>query len=92
MQPDYLSDGEIRIGYYSFLIETPEAKVIVDTGIGDSKPRTYETFNMLETAYASNFRAVWDPDDVDAVVSTHLHVDHVGLRTTRMCTACQLRG
>jgi glyoxylase-like metal-dependent hydrolase (beta-lactamase superfamily II) len=28
-----------------------------------------------------NFKAVWQPDDVDAVVCTHMHVDHVGWNT-----------
>jgi glyoxylase-like metal-dependent hydrolase (beta-lactamase superfamily II) len=81
LQPQYVSDGETNVGYYSFLVETPQARLVVDTAVGNSKSRTYEKFDMLDTDYMANFRAVWDPDDVDAVVSTHLHVDHVGWNT-----------
>src|SRR5215213_7478713 len=81
LQPQYVSDGETNVGYYSFFVETPQARVVVDTAVGNSKSRTYEKFDMLDTDYMANFRAVWDPDDVDAVVSTHLHVDHVGWNT-----------
>src|SRR5215217_3873327 len=81
LKPEYVCDGATQVGYYSFLIQTPEAKVVVDTAVGNSKRRASENFNMLDTDYLANFRAVWDPDDVDAVVSTHLHVDHVGWNT-----------
>jgi glyoxylase-like metal-dependent hydrolase (beta-lactamase superfamily II) len=81
LQPEYVRDGAIGIGIYSFLVETPKAKVVVDTAVGNSKSRAAEHFNMLDTGFPANFRAIWNPDDVDAVVSTHLHVDHVGWNT-----------
>jgi glyoxylase-like metal-dependent hydrolase (beta-lactamase superfamily II) len=81
LRPDYVCDGATQVGYYSFLIQTSEAKVVVDTAVGNSKARALERFNMLDTAYPANFRAVWNPVDVDAVVSTHLHPDHVGWNT-----------
>ena len=81
LSPHYVSDGMWNVGYYSFLIETPSAKVVVDTGVGDGKTRTYEDFHLLATDYDTNFRAVWDPEVVDSVVCTHLHVDHVGWNT-----------
>ena len=81
LQPDYVSEGMAQVGYYSFLVQTPTAKVVVDTGVGNWKPRTLPHFNMLNTNFLDNVRAVWEFDDVDAVVSTHLHVDHVGWNT-----------
>ncbi len=81
LHPHYVCDGATRVGYYSFLIDTPSAKVVVDTAVGNDKSRAREDFNMLDTDYLSDFRAIWDPDEVDAVVSTHLHVDHVGWNT-----------
>jgi glyoxylase-like metal-dependent hydrolase (beta-lactamase superfamily II) len=36
---------------------------------------------MLNTDYLTNFQNVWDPADVEGVISTHLHVDHVGWNT-----------
>ncbi|MEO3760347.1 MBL fold metallo-hydrolase [Mycobacterium sp. B14F4] len=81
LEPHYVHNDLTNVGYYSFLIETPVAKIVVDTGVGNAKSRTYDDFNRLETDYDANFRAVWDPDRVDLVVSTHLHVDHVGWNT-----------
>jgi glyoxylase-like metal-dependent hydrolase (beta-lactamase superfamily II) len=81
LQPHHLRDGELGIGIYSFLIETPDRKVVVDTAVGNAKSRSVERWNMLDTAYLANFRQAWEPDDVDAVVCTHMHVDHVGWNT-----------
>lgn len=81
LQPHYVRDGEAVLGVYSFLIETPSRKVVVDTGVGNFKTRASDTWSMLDTDYPKNFRDVWDPADVDVVVNTHLHVDHVGWNT-----------
>jgi glyoxylase-like metal-dependent hydrolase (beta-lactamase superfamily II) len=81
LQPHYVRDGETLVGYYSFLIETADRKIVVDTAVGNAKPRAAERFNMLDTAYLENFRQVWEPSEVDAVICTHLHVDHVGWNT-----------
>ncbi len=81
LQPHYVCEGMAQVGYYSFLIQTPDATVVVDTGVGNSKPRALENFNMLDTDYLETFRAVCEPDDVDGVVCTHLHPDHVGWNT-----------
>lgn len=81
LAPHYVQDGRLRMGIYSFLIQTPMLKLVVDTAVGNAKPRAGPTFNMLDTEYLDNFRSVWRPEDVDAVVSTHLHIDHVGWNT-----------
>ena len=81
LSPHYVSDGAWSVGYYSFLIETPSANVVVDTGVGNAKTRSYESYHHLDTDYEANFNAVWNLDDVDIVVCTHLHVDHVGWNT-----------
>jgi glyoxylase-like metal-dependent hydrolase (beta-lactamase superfamily II) len=81
LAPHYVRDGQLSFGIYSFLVETPNRKLVVDTAVGNAKPRAGPNFNMLDTAYLDNFRDVWEPDDVDGVVSTHLHVDHVGWNT-----------
>jgi hypothetical protein len=70
LHPDYVRDGRTRMGFYSFLVETPLAKVVVDTGVGNSKRRAREFWNMLDTGFLDAFRAICDPVDVDAVVCT----------------------
>jgi glyoxylase-like metal-dependent hydrolase (beta-lactamase superfamily II) len=81
LSPHYLRDGQFCVGVYSFLIDTPSRKLVVDTGVGNSKSRTSEMWNMLDTDYLTNFQRVWDPDDVEVIICTHLHVDHVGWNT-----------
>jgi glyoxylase-like metal-dependent hydrolase (beta-lactamase superfamily II) len=82
LRPAYFGDGTMSIGTYSFVIETSDHKVVIDTGIGNHKPRTLPEFNMLDTAYLQNFRQVADPADIDVVINTHLHPDHVGWNTS----------
>lgn len=81
LNPSHLLDDRIHMGVYSFLVETPTHKVVVDTGVGNSKRRSSDMWNMLDTEYLANLRSVWDPDDVDFVVCTHMHIDHVGWNT-----------
>ena len=43
--------------------------MVVDTAVGNAKPRAGQPiFNMLDTGYLENFRQVWEPDEVDAIV------------------------
>jgi glyoxylase-like metal-dependent hydrolase (beta-lactamase superfamily II) len=76
-----LRDGQFSVGIFSFLVETPEHKIVVDTAAGNAKPRTGPAFNMLDTNFLDDFRGIWEPEDVDSVVCTHLHADHVGWNT-----------
>jgi glyoxylase-like metal-dependent hydrolase (beta-lactamase superfamily II) len=53
------------------LIRSPDGAVLVDTGLGP-QPRDF----MPETA--STLLHQLEPESVDVVIHTHLHVDHVG--------------
>ncbi|MFJ4626958.1 MBL fold metallo-hydrolase [Streptomyces sp. NPDC088847] len=57
--------------------------ILVDAGIGNHKPRPYlPPFDQLDTSFLDSLReAGADPADVDIVINTHLHVDHVGWNT-----------
>lgn len=81
LAPHYVNDGQLRIGVYAFLVEAPGHKIVVDTAVGNAKPRSGPAFNMLDTRFLDEFRETWQPEDVDGVVSTHLHPDHVGWNT-----------
>ena len=74
--------GEALASVHALLIETPDRTVVVDTCIGNDKSRTIPAWNNRQ----SNFLDVFDSAGagvaaVDAVVCTHLHVDHVGWNT-----------
>lgn len=57
--------------------------ILVDTGVGNHKERPYvPVWNHLDTAFLDNLAAAGvSPDDVDLVINTHLHIDHVGWNT-----------
>lgn len=64
------------------VIRTPRHTILIDTCVGDCKPRNVASFNMLQTRWLENFRATGLRfEDVDFVMCTHLHVDHVGWNT-----------
>ncbi|MEK6940891.1 MAG: beta-CASP ribonuclease aCPSF1 [Nanoarchaeota archaeon] len=59
------------VGRSCFLLQTPESKIMIDCGIDPSKNQT-ERYPMLE---APEFNI----QDLDAVVISHSHIDHIAL-------------
>jgi glyoxylase-like metal-dependent hydrolase (beta-lactamase superfamily II) len=74
------STGKLIIGVHSFLVRTPRRTILVDTCCGDRRDRgAASPFHMLQTSYLANLRAAGvEPEEIDLVFCTHLHVDHVG--------------
>ena len=71
----------------AWLLRTPDAVVLVDTGSGDLPAPGMEELHPGWPASTSpliaNLAAAGvAPDDVDLVVCTHVHPDHVGGHTT----------
>lgn len=81
--PDYLRDGNLYAFLQSWLIEADGKLILVDTGAGNGKDRPgIPVFGNLETDFLDQFAATGHtPEDVDIVVNTHLHIDHVGWNT-----------
>jgi N-acyl homoserine lactone hydrolase len=67
---DVLVEGE-RWPNSIHLIEHPEGRVLVDTGMIDSTPE-------LDAEWGIRFDASLIPRDVACVINTHLHFDHCG--------------
>lgn len=71
--------GRLIYTIQSFLVVTPAATVLVDACVGGGKRRTRPEFADLDAGWLAALRATGtSPLDVDTVVLTHLHVDHVG--------------
>jgi glyoxylase-like metal-dependent hydrolase (beta-lactamase superfamily II) len=70
----------------AFLIELGDTRVLVDTGVGNGKSRPgLAAWSGLDTDFLPRLAAHGvQPGDVDVVVSTHLHFDHVGWNTTAL--------
>jgi glyoxylase-like metal-dependent hydrolase (beta-lactamase superfamily II) len=75
-------DDILKLSVHALLVETPERKLIVDTCVGNDRPREITGDQPLATPFLQHLsEAGWSRDEVDAVVNTHLHVDHVGWNT-----------
>ncbi|MEX0785576.1 MAG: MBL fold metallo-hydrolase [Dehalococcoidia bacterium] len=70
---DLAENGTFAVKFGSFLVRTSGKTVLVDTGMGAKNPNSTGG-KLIENLAAAGVR----PDDVDVVVNTHLHVDHVG--------------
>jgi glyoxylase-like metal-dependent hydrolase (beta-lactamase superfamily II) len=69
---DLRPDGTFACKYGSFLVRSSGKTVLVDTGDGSKRPGTGG--KLLANLEALGVQ----PADIDIVVNTHLHVDHVG--------------
>jgi N-acyl homoserine lactone hydrolase len=70
---DLLAEGE-RMPVYVHVIDHPQARVLVDTGIKELHPAAAD---MDPRLYPLTEQGL-DLDSVDIVVNTHLHFDHCG--------------
>lgn len=83
--PDfYQADSNMVVGFVqSWLLEVDGQRILFDSCSGDDKPRPgIPIFSNLKTPYLDNLtRAGFAPEDIDIVVCSHLHIDHVGWNT-----------
>jgi glyoxylase-like metal-dependent hydrolase (beta-lactamase superfamily II) len=86
--PDYYHPGSnMIVGYVqSWLLEVGGQKILFDSCSGDGKPRPgIPIFSDLRTPYLTNLeKAGFRPEDIDIVVCSHLHIDHVGWNTRQV--------
>jgi glyoxylase-like metal-dependent hydrolase (beta-lactamase superfamily II) len=77
-------DDTLKLSIHALLVEAPGRNLIVDTCIGNDRPREITGGQPLATPFLQHLgEAGWSRDGVDIVVCTHLHVDHVGWNTMR---------
>lgn len=85
IKPHFFDDvtGDLGSRIQTWIVRTPQHTVLVDTGVGNDKIR-HETdlWNKRQGGYLDDLRAAGvTPEQVDLVLCTHLHVDHVGWNT-----------
>jgi glyoxylase-like metal-dependent hydrolase (beta-lactamase superfamily II) len=85
LTPDFLDvDANVCVAaIQTWLLRSEGKTILVDTGVGNHKERPYSpVWSHLNTDFLGNLaRAGVRPRDVDLVINTHLHVDHVGWNT-----------
>ncbi|CAL9279276.1 MBL fold metallo-hydrolase [Streptomyces sp. SudanB182_2057] len=83
--PDFLDDGTgiVNAAIQTWLLRSEGRTILVDTGVGNHKERPYApVWSRMDTGFLDNLaRAGVRPEDVDIVINTHLHIDHVGWNT-----------
>jgi glyoxylase-like metal-dependent hydrolase (beta-lactamase superfamily II) len=83
--PDHLGadDDMVHVAMQSWILRSEGRTILVDTAVGNDKNRPAvepwhrQRFDYLGRLAAAGVR----PEDVDLVINTHLHVDHVGWNT-----------
>ena len=85
LAPSYYQpeSGRLMTSIHSWLLRTGNHTILVDACSGNHKPRPgMPRFDMLNTQYLERLReAGVEPEEIDFVMCTHLHVDHVGWNT-----------
>lgn len=83
LHPHFVTDdGALKLSVHALLIDAPGMKLVVDTCVGNDKARKMLRGQVLRTAFLESLaEAGFGRDEVDAVVCTHLHYDHVGWNT-----------
>lgn len=77
------ASGRLVSSFHSFVVRTPRMLAIVDTCGGNDKPRPNRPrYHMKNHPYLERLAAIGvRPEDVNYVLCTHLHGDHVGWNT-----------
>lgn len=85
LAPRYLDPtGKIVLCIQSYIVKTRNQTILIDTCVGNHKPRPARPFwNMMNSdRYEKGLAAAGlTPNDIDIIMCTHLHVDHVGWNT-----------
>ena len=77
------ASGYLKLSVHSWLIRLGGRSILIDACVGNHKPRPARPqWHMLETRYLDRLAAAGArPEEIDMVMCTHLHVDHVGWNT-----------
>ncbi len=79
-------ENRITLALNCFLVRTPEANVLVETGVGPDVDRRYADFYSFERnpgLFGLLAGLGLEPSGIDLVVNSHLHFDHCGGNTLR---------
>jgi len=86
LRPDFITpEGILKFSIHAFVVDTGTRRLIVDTCVGNDKPRAvFPEWHLLQTRFLEDLTAAgYAPETIDTVLCTHLHLDHVGWNTRR---------
>jgi glyoxylase-like metal-dependent hydrolase (beta-lactamase superfamily II) len=82
LRPHYAgSEGMLRYSVHAFLLESEGRRILIDTCVGNDKPRS-GAWDQLKVPFLERLSDAGAPAEaIDFVLCTHLHMDHVGWNT-----------
>ncbi len=83
LRPHFVTDdGQLISSIFCLLVKSQDKKIIIDTCLGNDKPRAVPDWNQRQGHFLNDIEAAGFPrESVDYVICTHLHPDHVGWNT-----------
>jgi glyoxylase-like metal-dependent hydrolase (beta-lactamase superfamily II) len=76
------SQGRMFINFQAFVIKVGSRRIMIDTCVGADRERQFPVFTHMQTTFLQDLASLGiATDDVDTVLCTHLHFDHVGWNT-----------
>ena len=78
LDPNALEEGEWLLRFRCFAIRSDDGVTLVDAGVGPASDASAPWSSVPGQLPAELAAAGIDPDEVNTVVLTHLHTDHVG--------------
>jgi glyoxylase-like metal-dependent hydrolase (beta-lactamase superfamily II) len=85
LRPTFIDEtGKVVLCVQSYVVRTPHHNILIDTCVGNDKSRPHRAaWHMLKSEqYERSLAAAgFGVADIDFVMCTHLHVDHVGWNT-----------
>lgn len=83
LAPHFITpEGEALAAVQTFIVESQNRRIMVDTCIGNDKTLPIRTWNNRQGPFLADLEAAgFPPDSIDTVLCTHLHMDHVGWNT-----------
>ena len=81
--PDHVTpEGRMFINFQAFVVKAGTRRIMIDTCIGADRERQFPIFSNMRTTFMQDLASLGvQPTDVDTVLCTHLHFDHVGWNT-----------
>lgn len=82
--PHFMNEaGQLRLSIHALVVESAGRTIVVDTCMGNDRPLPMG-LPALATRFLESLETVVKREQVDLVMCTHLHFDHVGWNTMKV--------